>query len=167
MLSDGVLLYKMSDPTHFLLYRCDEKNEKGCLYVVRDYDKSGVLTDCSKGYAEVDSDTMFMFSPFEYSGTPEVVKCPDGTEGCKTYCNHGKERIPCITLDTKGRFVSQSYNKQGGSVITYKDYIPVPADFADEGCDNDAVEAPKSSICSASFSLPSAALLLVAFVLLL
>lgn len=125
--------------------RTDLKNENGYPYYI---DKDPQDTSrCEEGYEDIDKGSgvlWYIFSEYEYDGQPEDCDCPDGkSKSCKRYCD-GRIYGSCIKTDSKGRFV-----EVGDTIITYKDDLPKPEQFAITKCDGKTKLSTPTDLCSA------------------
>jgi len=145
---DGFAVMNVTDlKTHtssMMTLRCDIKLSTGACFA--HYNTSDT---CMSYYSSFSS---YFYKSYSYVGEPENVACPDGSDGCKKYCD--ASGFSCITLDKDGRLSAQD-----DVIVTYTDYIPTVDDFkgylACDGEDfvvpeNPCIPDPSSSISDSS-----------------
>jgi len=94
--------------------------------------RNGQCYDETGGSGSPDWTTEFLYDSASY---PKDVKCPNGSNGCKSYCFDSSD-YDCITLDAAGRLVTDGY-----VVWTYFD-APAMSEFEGDKCKDEHLPAP-------------------------
>jgi len=171
-----------------VLLRCDIKDKRGrgkCLNIAH-YVTGFDYYSYMYGYYGYETcyddeferpDEMEMYVPifdFEYTGEPEDVKCPDGSSGCKKYCDYseGRGSGDCRVFNKEGQIVQVDEEY----VLEYKNADVSSLDLQGRLCNGGILKAPDYScsgngslfsFSSATFTIPSIVLFIVAFLFVL
>jgi len=162
---------KMVMGDEYNLFRCDLADDKGNCYaqnVTEEYPEcAGVYFPYDEVIAGFDS--ILPSVEYLYPDYPKDFACPDGSDGCKLYC---EAEGGCIIADTKGRIVGKyvEFSHMYIMNITYFDDEFDASVFAIKDCNGTDLSVPtnpcgagsKSSSNGASFVQVAYAVLLAA-----
>jgi len=138
-------------PVYHVL-RCDMMNDAGQCYIVTHIvsPQSGSDSSSSECAGIIDKEEYSFFSeemplaPFMYNGEGKSVTCPDGSDGCKQYCNR---EMSCNVVDEQSRIVIHN-----GLNITYVSGVPHIDDFTYVFCNGTVLEHPENPCGNESYS---------------
>jgi len=143
------LMFKMSSGPFYYLVRFDIANSGTC------YMKwSTPQTSCQEEYESIPNmiyeveEILPQELHYNASEYPVDAPCPDGSDGCKQYCNGESQ---CVIVNTDGYIVKTV----DGAVLTYMDDVTMDV-FRTDKCDNVALPPPiNPCVASESSSTPS------------
>jgi len=132
-----------------ILYRCDiDAHPNQCLekYHLPVCQEQYYFTGSAQDYIHF---MMHRSMAFNKSAYPEVDKCPDGTEGCKRYCELlGKN---CVLVNSAGYFV-----KDGKDMVwTYTNDVSMDV-FETDSCDSKSHTPAPADVCAGESSSSAA-----------